>query len=361
MAHRAATTMSELRPQARQFMSDNSAGICPEALEALHEANSGHAAGYGEDPWTERARQAFRELFETDCQVFYTFTGTASNALALGALCRSFEAIICHELAHIHTDECGAVGFFTGGAKILARPGPMGRLAPRAVRAAALRRRDVHFPRARVLSVTQATELGTLYSVKQLQALCGQARACDLYVHMDGARFANACAALNVAPKQLTWMAGVDVLTFGGAKNGMALGEAVVFFRQDLAQEFARRQLQAGQTASKMRFLAAPWAAMITTGAWLRNARQANACAARLAQALRGAPGLTLLAPAQANAVFASLPPAAAQGLAERGWRFLSFVEQGGARFMCAWDHTFDDVDQFAAEVHRQCRLAAEP
>jgi threonine aldolase len=343
-------------PAERQFISDNCAPVCPEAWEAMREANAGHAPSYGDDAWTCRARRLFQELFETDCEVFFTFNGTASNGLALAALCRSYQAVICHELAHIHTDECGAAGFFTQGAKILAVAGAQGRLDAKQVRAAALLRTDVHFPLPGALSITQSTELGTVYRAAELRGLCEVAQECRLSVHMDGARFANACAALGAAPKELSWQQGVDVLTFGGAKIGLGVGEAILFFRKELAQEFARRQLQAGQVASKMRYLAAPWVGMLESGAWLRNARHANACAARLAGLLSRAPGLEFLAPTEANAVFVRLPQEVAHGLRQRGWQFLTFAEHGGARLMCAWDHTFADVDRLASDILAFCQ-----
>lgn len=344
--------MSQPVPQPlerRQFASDNYAGICPEAWEAMAAANRGHCPGYGDDAWTQRAADLLRELFEVECEVFFAFNGTAANALALAALCQSYHSIVCHELAHVETDECGAPEFFSNGSKILLVPGEAGRVAPDAVTHVLKKRNDIHYPKPRVLSLTQATELGTVYSVSQLQALFEVARRFDLRVHMDGARFANAVAALKVAPKEITWKVGVDVLCFGGTKNGMAVGEAIVFFDRDLAQEFAYRCKQAGQLASKMRFLSAPWVGMLESGAWLRNAENANLRAARLEAACREL-GAKLIATRQANAVFLQLPERSAQKLRDRGWRFYTFIG-AGARFMCGWDTTDDDVDAFVREL----------
>jgi threonine aldolase len=215
----------------------------------------------------------------------------------------------------------------------------------------AKRRTDVHFPKARMVSVTQATEVGTLYSVAELAAIGDLCRKLDLPLHMDGARFANAVAQLGVGPKEITWQAGVDVLCFGGSKNGMALGEAVIFFSPDLAQEFEYRRKQGGQLASKMRFLSAPWVGMLENDAWLRHARHANEIAAYLQEQLQPIPQLKILFPREANSVFAELPRPVIQGLWDRGWMFYHFVGKGGCRLMCAWDTTAEDVDSFVRDL----------
>jgi threonine aldolase len=259
--------------------------------------------------------------------------------------------VVCHEVAHVETDECGAPEFFSNGMKVLTVSGRTGKVTPEALERVVRRRDDIHYPKPRAVSLTQATELGTVYRPDELKAIWATARSLGLRIHMDGARFANAVAQLGVAPKEITWQAGVDVLCFGGTKNGMAVGEAVVFFDRELAREFDYRCKQAGQLASKMRFLAAPWVGMLQDGAWLRNARRANDMAARLEEALRGVPGVKLLQPREANSVFADLPPAMRQGLRERGWRFYDFIAWGGARLMCAWDTTEEDVRAFAADV----------
>ncbi|HYS80717.1 MAG TPA: low specificity L-threonine aldolase [Anaeromyxobacteraceae bacterium] len=342
----------------RHFASDNYAGICPEALAAMGEANVGHAPGYGDDRWTTEAADLLRETFETQCEVFFAFNGTAANSLALASLCQSYHSILCHETAHVETDECGAPEFFSNGTKVLTVRGEAGKLGPAAIDYMVRRRADIHYPKPRVVSVTQPTELGTLYSPDELKAIWARAKAHGLRIHMDGARFANAVAALGVKPKELSWQAGVDVLCLGGTKNGMAVGEAIVFFDRALAAEFEWRCKQAGQLASKMRFLAAPWVGMLRDGAWLRNAAHANAMAARLDRALRAVPGVTVLYPVQANAVFASLPEGAAEALRARGWRFYDFIGSGGVRFMCAWDTAPEDVDAFAADAATAVRGA---
>ena len=340
----------------RQFASDNYAGITPEAWHALEQANCGHAPAYGEDAWTARAADLIRELFETDCEVFFAFNGTAANSMALAALCQSYHSVLCHELAHIETDECGAPEFFSNGTKLLPLPGKAGKLDPVAIEHAVNRRTDVHYPKPRVVSVTQSTELGSIYSPDELGCIGETARRLDLTVHMDGARFSNAVAALNIAPKDLSWKCGVDVLCFGGTKMGLAFGEAVIFFRKSLAYEFEYRCKQAGQLASKMRFLAAPWVGMLENGAWLDHARHANACAARLSAGLSRIPGVSLITPTEANAVFANLPHTAVSALKEKGWRFYTFIGSGGVRYMCAWDTTEADVDELLNDLRNICR-----
>jgi threonine aldolase len=336
----------------RQFASDNYAGICPEAFAAMTEANHGHEVGYGDDSWTEKASNLIRDLFETNCDVFFVFNGTSANSLSLASLCQSYHSILCHEHAHIETAECGAPEFFANGTKVLLLPGKNGKIDPAEVERAVHRRNDIHYPKPRALSLTQASEVGTIYSPTELRALTDMARRCGLRVHVDGARFANAVAALNVAPKDITWKAGVDVLCFGGTKNGIAVGEAVVFFDRELAKEFDYRCKQGGQLASKMRFLSAPWTGMLKDGAWLRNARRANEMAKRLEAGLRSLPGVQIVFPVESNAVFAKIPSAAEHRMHERGWKFYTgVVTPDESRLMCSWDTTAEDVDQFVADL----------
>lgn len=343
--------MEQPTPHRFQFASDNYAGICPEAWAAMDSANKGYACSYGDDRWTARACSLVRDFFETDCEVFFVFNGTAANSLALASLCHSYNSIICHETSHIETDECGAAEFFSNGTKILLVPGENGKIDLDAVEHTVQRRTDIHYPKPKVLSVTQATELGTLYTVDELRAVGELARRLSLRVHMDGARFANAVAALGVHPGELTWKAGVDVLCFGGTKNGMAVGEAVVFFNRELAAEFDYRCKQAGQLASKMRFLAAPWIGMLENGALLTRAGHANACAARLETLLRDTPGVTIKFPRQANSVFVEFHPAVVTALRSCGWHFYTFIGSGGARFMCSWETTEADIDALVADI----------
>jgi len=339
------------------FASDNTAGICPEAWASTAEANHGFSPAYGDDDWTRRAADRLRDLFETDCEVYFVFGGTAANSLSLAALCQSYHSVICHERAHLERDECGAPEFFSGGTKILLAGGADGKLDPEEVEALVTRRSDIHYPKPHVVSLTQATERGTVYSVDEVQALAAVARRHGLAVQMDGARFANAAAVLGLPPKALTWEAGVDVLCFGGTKNGMAVGEAVVFFRRELAYEFDYRCKQAGQLGSKMRFLAAPWVGMLEDGAWLRRAGHANAMARRLAEAVT-AIGVTVLFPVEANMVFVDLPPGVADAMRERGWAFYGFIGERGHRLVCSWQTEPEAIDAFAADL-RACADAA--
>jgi threonine aldolase len=334
----------------QQFASDNCSGICPEAWSAMAEANRGDAPAYGDDVWTAKASDAFRALFETDCEVFFAFNGTAANSLALAALCQSYHSVICSDVAHVETDECGAPEFFSNGSKLLVEQSADGKLTPAAIREIATNRKDIHFPKPRVVTITQPTETGQVYSLNELQAISATCRELGLSLHMDGARFANACASLGCSPADMTWRVGIDVLCFGGTKNGMAVGEAILFFNPRLAEDFDYRCKQAGQLASKMRFLSAPWVGLLGTGAWLRNAEHGNACAKRLLQQIAGSPELEIMFPVQSNAVFVRMPGARIAALRERGWRFYTFIG-GGARFMFAWDAQPHRVDELAADL----------
>ena len=337
--------------QSPQFASDNNAGICPEALAAIAAANRGHAPGYGADEWTRAAHDAIRAAFETDCDVYLVFNGTAANSLALASICRSTDAIICSENAHVNVDECGAPEFFSGGAKVVTAATKQAKLVPAQVAALGAPAHDEHGSRPRALALTQATEFGTVYTANELRALCEAAHARGMKVQLDGARFANAVASLGCAPADISWRAGVDVLCLGGTKNGLPFGEAIMFFDRALADEFLRRRKQGGQLASKMRYLAAPWSALMANGVWLEHAAHANAMARRLAAAIEKLPGVKLIAPVEANGVFVDLPATVIEAVRARGWRFYNFVGATGVRFMCAWDTPPDRVDRFASDI----------
>ena len=319
----------------------------------MAEANTGHITGYGDDPWTVRACDQIRELFETDCGVFLVFNGTAANALSLATLCRSHQAVLCHEFSHIHRDECGAPEFFTGGAKLIPLPGAHARLAPETVRDVVGAHFPLHSSKPAALSLTQSTECGTVYPTGELARLAETAHELGLRVHLDGARFANAVASLGVAPADLSWRGGGDILSFGVTKNGGLNTEAVVVFDPELAKELDYRIKQGGQLASKMRFAAAAWAGLLGTGAWLRHAQHANAMAQRLASALAPLPGIRLLHPCEGNGVFVDLPAPAIHALHATGWHFYVFEGATGCRLMCSWDTTTEDVDTFVADLTR--------
>ena len=335
---------------AQQFASDNYSGICPEAWAAMQEANASHALPYGDDTWTHQAANAFRTLFETECEVFFAFNGTAANSLSLAALCQSYHSVICSDVAHVETDECGAPEFFSNGSKLLTVKSSNGKLTPEAIAALATNRQDIHFPKPRVVTITQSTETGLVYSIDEIKAISAVRRELSLSLHMDGARFANACATLGCSPADMTWKAGVDVLCFGGTKNGMAVGDAVLFFHPQQAEGFDYRCKQAGQLASKMRFLSAPWVRMLQNNVWLKNGQHGNNCALAFANLIAGLPQVELIFPVQANAAFLRLPQSLQTSLRNRGWRFYTFIG-GGARFMFSWDADMQRVEQLAADI----------
>jgi threonine aldolase len=333
------------------FASDNTAPICPEAWAALQEANADYAAAYGEDRWTERVCDRIREIFETDCDVYFVFTGTAANALALAQMCQSFRGIICHQNAHIQTDECGASEFFTGGSKLLLVSGQNGRIDISQTKALLMRKNELHAHKPGTISIAQATEFGTVYAREEIAAIVDLAHSNELFVHMDGARFANAVASLNCAPRTITWEIGVDALCFGGTKNGIAAGELVIFFNKEVSREFDYRVKQAGQLGSKMRFLAAAWLGLLTGDTWLRNAQHANRAARQLASRLQSVPKVEIVFPVEANAVFARMDDQLVRGLQARGWRFYKFIEPDVYRLMCSWATTESHISDFIGDV----------
>jgi len=334
-----------------EFSSDNVAPICPEAWAALQEANAHFAPSYGEDRWTARVCDRVREIFETNCDVYFVLTGTAANALALAQLCKSFQSVICHQHAHLQTDECGAPEFFTGGSKLLLVRGADGKIDIDQVEALLARHNELHSHKPGAISISQATEFGTVYTSDQIAAIGDLARTHRLFLHMDGARFANAIASLNCAPKAITWEAGVDVLCFGGTKNGAAAGELVIFFDKEISCEFDYRTKQAGHLGSKMRFLAAPWLGLLTGDVWRRNAQHANDAARRLADRLEKEAGIQSVFPVEANAMFVSMRERLAKGLQARGWRFYKFIEPDVYRLMCSWATTERDISDFVGDV----------
>ena len=334
-----------------EFASDNTAPICPEVRAALQEANADYAAAYGEDRWTARVCDRIRGIFETDCDVYFVFTGTAANALALAQVCPSFRSIICHQNAHIQTDECGGPEFFTGGSKLLLVGGGKGKIDIGQTKALLMRRNDLHSHKPGVISIAQATEFGTVYTRDEIAAIADLARSHELSLHMDGARFANAAASLNCTPRTITWEIGVDVLCFGGTKNGTAAGELVIFFNKEVSREFDYRVKQAGQLGSKMRFLAAPWQGLLAGDAWLRNAQHANGAARELAHHLQSKANVEIVFPVEANAVFARMDDELVRGLETRGWRFYKFVEPDVYRLMCSWATTERDIADFVRDA----------
>jgi len=333
-----------------QFASDNTAGICPEGWAALEQANAHRAAAYGEDEWTTRVCARIREIFEVDCDVYFVFTGTAANALGLAQLCQSFHGVICHERAHIQTDEAGAAEFYTRGAKLFLTRSNEGKIDLDEAERILAEQVELHGHMMRAISIAQATELGTVYTSSELEAVGAFARAHRLLLHMDGARYANAVASLGCEPKKITWQAGVDVLSFGATKNGLAAGELVIFFDKECSSDFQYRVKQAGHLASKMRFLAAPWLALLNGDVWLRNARHANEAARELARCLQKETGLQTEFPVESNAVFVRLGEERVRDLHARGWRFYKFVEPDIYRLMCSWSTTEEDISTLVSD-----------
>jgi threonine aldolase len=332
------------------FMSDNVAGAAPEIMAALLEANEGTAPSYGADAISKRLEQRFADLFGRTVAVFPVATGTAANALALAQFTPPWGAIYCHAEAHIQADECGAPEMFTGGAKLVPLPGPHGKLSPETL-ATALDRAPkgfVHAVQPAALSLTQATEAGTVYRPDEVATLAEIAHRHGLSVHMDGARFANAVAHLGCDPADITWRAGVDALSFGATKNGALGAEAVIFFDPAKAADFAYRRKRSAHLFSKMRFLAAQLDAYLADGLWLRLAAHANAMAARLAQGLAALPGVTLSHPVEANEIFAALPEAMITHLQAQGAGFYRWDGQV-IRLVTAWNTPAADVERFLA------------
>jgi threonine aldolase len=329
-----------------RFLSDNAAAVCPEVMEAVVQANVATDKAYDADPWSARLDALFSDFFGTRCRAYAVSTGTAANSLALAALVPPFGAVVCHREAHIEVDECGAPEFFTGGAKLLLCEGDHAKLTPETIAAGtAAMRGDVHQVQIRALSITNATEYGTVYTPDEVSTLAGIAKDRGWRVHMDGARFANALVHLGCHPGDVTWRAGVDVLSFGAIKNGGLSAEALVFFDEGLAAELPYRRKRAGQMPSKGRFQAAQLIAYLESGAWRRNAEAANAGARRLAEAA----GDRLTHPVEANEVFVDIG-ANGDALRARGFNFYDWgaAGSGEARFVVSWDQREDEIAALA-------------
>ena len=334
----------------RGFASDNAATVHPEVLAAIARVNLGHAFGYGHDEYTLSVEAMFRAHFGEQARPFFVFNGSAANVLSLRAACRPWEAVIAADTAHLNVDECGAPEAIAG-IKLLTVPGEDGKLTPELVLRRIARVGDEHAVQPRLVSISQCTELGTLYTAAQTRELAELAHAHGLLLHVDGARLSNAAAALSVPLRALTTDAGVDILSFGGTKNGLLAAEAVVVLRPELADGFAYLRKQSLQLASKMRFLAAQFHALLSDELWLRLAAHANTMAARLADAVRGVPDVELTRPVQTNAVFARLPREVSSALMEQHAFYVWDEHAGEVRWMCSWDTTEDDVDAFAQAV----------
>jgi len=333
----------------RSFASDNNAGVHAQVLEALARANVGHVVGYGDDPYTARAVAKFREHLG-DVEVFFVFNGTGANVLSLQALTRSYQAVICTEAAHIYTDECGAPEKLTG-CKLLPVATASGKLTVADVEHHYHGLGDQHHVQPRAVSITQATEMGTVYRPDEIRAIAEFTHAHGMYLHMDGARIANAAVSVGLGLREATGDLGVDVLSFGGTKNGLMGAEAVVFFKRTLCEDFLFWRKQGMQLASKMRFVAVQFEALLSDHLWLRSAQHANRMARMLEQEVRRVPGVKVVYPVEANGVFVQLPKAAIPKIQEQYFFYVWNEAQGVVRWMCSFDTTEDDIREFCGFV----------
>jgi threonine aldolase len=332
----------------RGFGSDNHAGVQPDVLAALGKVNEGHAPSYGHDPYSEQVEQRLAAEFGPDARALFVFNGTGANVVTMRALCRPWEGVVCAETSHMNVDEGGAPEAL-GGLKLLTLPTADGKLTPELVRLRLVRFGDEHAIQPKVVSVTQSTELGTLYTPAELQALADLAHSHSLLLHVDGSRLTNAAAALGTTLAEAA--TGADAISFGGTKAGLIFGEAIVFTRSDLAEPALYLRKQSMQLASKMRFVAAQFEALLEGERWRASAGHANAMARRLAERVSAIDGITITQAVEANVVFAILPPGAAARL-QQDWFFYTWDENTGeVRWMCSWDTTEEDVDAFAAAV----------
>jgi threonine aldolase len=345
----------------KNFYSDNVSGACPEILRAIVDSNVEDTAPYGADPYTQRLERRMAEFFETEVDVTPVGTGTVANGLCAAILCTPYGGIYCAEISHLHASECGGTEFWSGGnARSVALPTMDGKISVatllESIEGAALRTAD---PPPRALSLTQGTEAGTVYTLREVRDLAAAARSKNLLVHMDGARFANAIARIGCTPAELTWKAGVDVLSFGATKNGALCAEAVVFFNRGLAETVRYRRRRAGHHFSKMRLMSAQWLAFLEDDVWLRNARHANAMAARLRQGLADVPGVRFPHPTEINFVLAALPKPVWDGLVADGYSFSrrGAPRDGIVRLACAWDTSAEAVDALIDAAHRHAGL----
>jgi threonine aldolase len=332
----------------RGFASDNNAGVHPEILKAMAAVNEGHVIAYGGDPYTEKAETEIRKVFGEETRVFFVFIGTAANVLGLSSLTQSHQAVICPESAHINVDECGAPEKFTG-CKLLTCVTPDGKLTVDMIASHMHGIGFEHHVQPRVVSITQATELGTVYSIEEIKEIADYTHAHNMLLHMDGARISNAAVSLNCGLREMTVGAGVDVLSLGGTKNGMMYGEAVVFFNKELCQDFKYRRKQGMQLASKMRFIAAQFNAYLENELWHSNALHANLMAKKLHAAVKDIPGVKLTRRVESNAVFAIISPHIIPALQEQFFFYVWDEETSEVRWMCSFDTTEEDIESFAS------------
>jgi threonine aldolase len=334
----------------RNFASDNNAGVHPEIIDAITRANQGHVVAYGDDPYTRSAIRKFEEHFGADISVFFTFNGTGANVLGLQSLTRPFHSVLCSDYAHIYTDECGAPEKHTG-CKLIPLSHQEGKITVESVRHAYHGVGDEHHSQPRVISITQSTEMGTVYHPEEIRALAEFAHEREMFLHMDGARIANAAASLGQTLRGATRDLGVDVLSFGGTKNGIVGGEAVVFFQPSLSQDFLYLRKQSMQLASKMRFIAAQFEALLTNDLWRRSAEHANRMARRLEKEISRIPGVKIVWKVEANGVFAQIPHRSIEKIKQQYFFYTWMEEESIVRWMCSFDTTEEDIREFAKVV----------
>ncbi len=331
-----------------KFLSDNCSPACDAVLQSILDANTGISAPYGDDYWSKESFKFFDEVFETKCDVFFVLNGVSANSLSLATVAQPFEAVLCNEYSHIYNDECSAPQFFSNGLTLIPVPGENGKLTPDAIFEYTTRRNDKHFPKIKAISITQPNELGLVYTVNELQEIYEVSRKLGLKIHMDGSRFANAVAFLNIKPKYLSWANGVDVMTFGGVKNGGFIGDAIVFFNKNISTDFLYRQKQSGQLIPKSRYIAAAWIGLLKNDIWLSNAKKAN----------RSTKTLEILL--KENKVFPIFPCETNSLFLEKGlfnvsnnffWRYYQWLKFGTMRFVCSWDTEDDEVKQLSIDI----------
>lgn len=345
--------MAKIQIQMRSFASDNNSGVHPRVMEAVIKANDNHAVGYGDDPWTAAAVAKIKEVFGESASPFFVFNGTGANSVALQAVTRSFNSILCAETAHINVDECGAPGRMTG-CSLVTIPTPDGKLTPELIQPHLHNFGVCHHSQPKAVYISQVSELGTVYTLEEVRVIADLLHAHAMYLHMDGARLANACAFLNCTMRQATVEAGVDILSFGGTKNGMMMGEAVISFRPEITANLPYFRKQSAQLASKLRYLSAQFIPYLENDVWLTNARKANDSATRLAAILSRYPQIRFTQKVESNQLFFTLPAEAALKLQEKYFFYMWNEAVNEARLVTSWDTTEDDlaaIEQTLTEI----------
>lgn len=336
----------------RGFASDNNSGVHPDVLKAIEQANQGHAIAYGGDAYTDDAVAKFKEIFGSQVSVYFVFLGTAANVLSIKALTDSYHSVICSETAHINTDECGAPEKITG-CKLITVPAVHGKISPDAVKKHLVGFGSEHHSQPRLISITQSTELGTVYSIEEIKALAELAHANNMYLHVDGARLANASVSLGKSFREMITDTGVDVLSFGGTKNGLMYGEAIIFLKEGLDRNFMYYRKQGMQLSSKMRFMSAQFGVYLSNDLWRKNAAHSNKMAQLLAKKVQGIKGVTVTQPVQANGVFAIIPREITAALQEEFFFYIWDEHTNEVRWMTSWDTQEEDIQRFAALIEK--------